>query len=101
MPDALVSIIIPAYNPAACLLEAIASASAQTHPHTEIVLVNDGSDKPDSMALLEQASRLAGTYIEQANRGLGAARNAGFHAAHGGARAGISFLARLARAGAQ
>jgi glycosyltransferase involved in cell wall biosynthesis/GT2 family glycosyltransferase len=83
MPDDLVSIVIPAYNPAAYLLEAIRSASAQTHPHTEIVLVNDGTDKPESLAILAQASRLAGTYVEQPNRGLGAARNAGFRAAHG------------------
>ncbi len=83
MPDALVSIVIPAYNPGSYLLEAIASASAQTYPRTEIILVNDGSDKPESIAVLEQASRLAGTYIEQPNRGLGAARNAGFRAARG------------------
>ena len=83
MPDALVSIVIPAYNPSAYLIETIASVSAQTYPRTEIILVNDGSDKPESMAVLEQASRLVGTYIERANGGPGAARNAGFHAARG------------------
>jgi len=83
MPDDLVSIVIPAYNPASYLLEAISSASAQTHPHIEIVLVNDGTNKPESLAILEQAARLVGVYIEQPNRGLGAARNAGFRAAHG------------------
>jgi hypothetical protein len=83
LPDDLVSIVIPAYNPASYLLEAIASASAQTHPHTEIVLVNDGTDKPESLAVLGQAARLVSTYLEQPNRGLGAARNAGFRAAHG------------------
>src|SRR5271163_2871019 len=83
MPDALVSIVIPAYNPASYLLEAIASASAQTHAHTEIILVNDGSNQPESFAILEQAARLVGTYIEQPNRGLGAARNTGFRAARG------------------
>ena len=83
MPDDLVSIVIPAYNPSAFLLEAIASASAQTHPHVEIVLVNDGTDQPESLAILDQASRLVGTYLEQPNRGLGAARNTGFQAAHG------------------
>jgi glycosyltransferase involved in cell wall biosynthesis len=83
LPDYLVSIVIPAYNPTTFLLEAIASASAQTHRNIEIVLVNDGSDKPESLAVLEQASRLAGTYLEQPNRGLGAARNAGIRAAHG------------------
>ncbi len=83
MPDDLISIVIPAYNPASFLLEAISSAAAQTHPHIEIVLVNDGSDKPESLAILEQAARLVGVYLEQPNRGLGAARNAGFRAAHG------------------
>jgi glycosyltransferase involved in cell wall biosynthesis len=83
VPDDLVSIVIPAYNPAAYLLEAIASSSAQTHRNVEIVLVNDGTDKPESLAILEQASPLVSTYIEQPNRGLGAARNAGFRAAHG------------------
>ena len=83
MPDYLVSVVIPAYNPTTFLLEAIASASAQTHPNIEIILVNDGSDKPESLAVLEQASRLAGTYLEQPNRGLGAARNVGFRTAHG------------------
>ena len=83
MPDDLVSIVIPAYNPAAYLLEAIASASAQTHPRTEIVLVNDGTDKPESLAVLAQASRLVSVCVEQPNRGLGAARNAGINAAHG------------------
>ncbi len=83
MPDDLVSIVIPAYNPASYLLEAIASAKAQTHPSTEIILVNDGSDKSESIAILEQASRLVNRYIQQPNRGLAAARNTGFRAVRG------------------
>ena len=83
MPDPLVSIVIPAYNPTAFLLEAITSASAQTYPQTEIILVNDGSEQAESTAILNRASHLVSTYIEQPNRGLGAARNAGFRAANG------------------
>jgi len=83
LPDDLVSIVIPAYNPASYLMEAIASASAQTHRKLEIILVNDGSDLPESLAILKQASNLVSTYVEQPNRGLGAARNAGLGAAHG------------------
>jgi len=83
MPEPLVSIVIPAFNPTAFLLEAIASAAAQTHPHTEIILVNDGSRERESAVILAQASHLVSTYIEQTNRGLGAARNAGFRAANG------------------
>jgi glycosyltransferase involved in cell wall biosynthesis len=83
MPGDLVSIVIPAYNPAPFLIDAIASAAAQTHPHVEIVLVNDGTNQPKSLAILDQASRLVGSYIEQPNRGLGAARNTGFGVARG------------------
>jgi len=83
MAEVLVSIVIPAYNPASYLLEAIASASAQSHRSTEIILVNDGSNTSESLGILEQASRLAGIYVEQPNRGLGAARNTGFRAARG------------------
>jgi glycosyltransferase involved in cell wall biosynthesis len=83
MPDPLVSVVIPAYNPASFLLEAIASAAAQTYTRTEIILVNDGSDNAESRAILDQASHRVSAYIEQPNRGLGAARNAGFRAAQG------------------
>ena len=76
MPDPLVSIVIPAYNPTAFLLEAIASAAAQTHPHTEIILVNDGSDQPESLAILEQAARWRRQLPGTTQQGLGAARNA-------------------------
>lgn len=83
--DPLVSIVIPTYNPANFLLEAIASASEQTYTTTEVILVNDGSNKNkrEIGAILDQASQLVTTYIEQPNRGLGAARNAGFRAAQG------------------
>ena len=83
MPDPLVSIVIPAYNPAPFLLETIASASAQTHSHTEIVLVNDGTDRADGLAILEQASRLvkhlSGTTESRSGRGAqyGVSRGAG------------------------
>ena len=83
MPDPLVSIVIPAYNPTTLLLEAIASAAAQTHPHTEIVLVNDGSDHPESLNVLKQAALRVGTYLEQSNQGPSAARNAAFRIARG------------------
>lgn len=85
MPDPLVSIVIPAFNPANFLLEAIASASAQTYATTEVILVNDGSNKNkrEIGAILDQASQLVTTYIEQPNRGPAAARNAGFRAARG------------------
>jgi glycosyltransferase involved in cell wall biosynthesis/GT2 family glycosyltransferase len=79
----LVSIVIPCRNPSSCLLEAVASAKAQTHEPVETILVNDGTDLPASEAVLEAASRRVDRYIEQAHHGLAAARNAGIRAASG------------------
>ncbi|PYS37918.1 MAG: glycosyltransferase family 2 protein, partial [Acidobacteria bacterium] len=43
MIKGLVSIIIPTYNRANCVLEAIESAKAQTYQSKEIIVVDDGS----------------------------------------------------------
>jgi glycosyltransferase involved in cell wall biosynthesis/GT2 family glycosyltransferase len=76
-----VSIVIPCYNPPAYLLEAIASARAQRGCRMEVVLVNDGTDSPEGRKVMEDARALADLYLDQPNRGLGAARNAGIDAA--------------------
>jgi glycosyltransferase involved in cell wall biosynthesis len=76
-----ISIVIPCYNPPEYLMEAIASARAQRGCTVEVVLVNDGTNSPEGSALLQNARSLADRYIEQPNRGLAAARNAGFKAA--------------------
>ncbi len=79
----LVSIIIPCHNPAHFLLEAIDSARAQTHRAVETILVNDGSDTPESAAVLEVASQRVDRYIVQRQKGPASARNAGIRAASG------------------
>lgn len=76
-----VSIVIPCYNPQPFLMEAIASARTQTCGRVEIILVNDGTSTPEGLALLKTAVPTVDRYIEQPNRGLPAARNAGFNAA--------------------
>lgn len=84
-PDARpeVSIIIPAYNSAAYIGEALESVFEQTYDRFEVIVVNDGSsDTADLERVLNRfPSKLR--YIKQENRGAAAARNAGLHAARG------------------
>ncbi|HWU70463.1 MAG TPA: glycosyltransferase family A protein [Pseudoxanthomonas sp.] len=69
-----VSIIIPAYEAAAYLAEAIQSALAQTWPDKEVIVVDDGSS--DATAAI--AASIPGvTCLRQANAGVSHARNTG------------------------
>jgi glycosyltransferase involved in cell wall biosynthesis len=79
----LVSIVIPCYNPTPYLLDALASAQAQTYKTIEIIVVDDGTDTAEGKELLRSIVHKVDHYIERPNRGLAAARNAGFHAASG------------------
>ena len=81
--EILVSIIIPCYNPTHFLRETVDSVSAQTHQPTEVIIVNDGTDKPDACELLRSLAPRVTRCIDQANLGPAAARNTGFRAANG------------------
>lgn len=74
-----VSIIIPCYNQAQYLGEAIESALDQTYENIEIIVVNDGS--PDKTK--EVASLFPVKLVNQANKGLASARNTGIMNAMG------------------
>ena len=79
-PD--VTVVIPCYNGHRFLEGAVASARAQDWPATEVVVVDDGSDAPETAAVL---ARLPGDVrvVRQPNRGVAAARNRGFEEAGG------------------
>jgi GT2 family glycosyltransferase len=82
----LISTVIPAYNPESFLLEAVVSVERQTWPSWEIVVVDDGTDRPDSLELLaslESRNDPRIRLVRQENRGLAAARNTGFREARG------------------
>lgn len=76
-----VSVIIPCYNTAPYLREALDSALAQTPPPLEVIVVDDGST--------DDSAAIAGSYgppvrvVRQANRGQAAARNRGIAEARG------------------
>ena len=70
----LVSVIIPCYNHAHFLGEAIASVINQTYPHIEIIVVDDGStDHSAQVAAAHPSVR----YVRQENLGVSRARNTG------------------------
>jgi glycosyltransferase involved in cell wall biosynthesis len=76
----LVSVVIPCYNYAHFLGEAIESARRQSHPHVEVVVVDDGSD--DNTAAV--TARYPGVrYVRQNNQGRSAARNTGLRWSNG------------------
>lgn len=67
------SIIIPLYNQAEFVGQCIESALAQTYKNVEVVVVNDGSTDNS----LEVAKRYPVMIVNQVNKGLAGARNAG------------------------
>ncbi|MFO7570008.1 MAG: glycosyltransferase family A protein [Smithellaceae bacterium] len=75
-----ISVIIPAFNAALYLGEAIESVLAQTIPPDEIIVVDDGSDD-DTAGVAEKFSRVH--VICQQNQGCAVARNTGIAAASG------------------
>jgi glycosyltransferase involved in cell wall biosynthesis len=75
-----VSVVIPAYNQAQFLAEAIESALNQDEPPLEVIVVNDGStDRTAAVVAAFPSVRL----LSQANHGLAAARNAGLAVCRG------------------
>jgi glycosyltransferase involved in cell wall biosynthesis len=80
-------VIIPTYNRAHCVGDAIRSVLAQSLPPFEIIVVDDGSsdDTPRVLASFGDSIRA----LRQENAGVSAARNRGIEAARG---EWISFL---------
>ena len=77
----LVSIVVPTYNCAAFIGEALDSVYRQSHDHWEVIVVDDGSTDGTRAALTPHMGRIR--YIHQANRGASNARNHGVKQARG------------------
>ena len=78
----LVSIIVPCYNQAQYLDEALQSLLNQTFTDWECIIVNDGStDTTEGVALKWETKDPRFTYIYQENGGVSSARNLGIEKA--------------------
>ncbi len=73
--------VIPTYNRAEMVVEAVQCVLAQTHSNTEIIVVDDGGTDDTPQRLAEFGPRVL--YLRQANQGVAAARNAGIRRASG------------------
>lgn len=79
----LISIIIPVYNVAPYLREALDSAIHQTYEHLEILIIDDGSTDGSGAICDEYRSDPRVQVFHQINRGLSCARNVGLDRAQG------------------
>lgn len=80
----LVSVVVPCFNQGGFLYDALASVRNSTRAPYEVIIVNDGSDDPETITELEQFRSQPGiTIIDQPNTGLAGARRAGIAASRG------------------
>jgi glycosyltransferase involved in cell wall biosynthesis len=75
-----VSVVIPTFNRAWILPEAVASVLSQTFENFELIVVDDGSTD-GTLSLLENVKDIR--VVAQENKGVSAARNSGIEAAAG------------------
>mgnify|MGYP001064110202 CR=1 FL=1 len=76
-----VSVIIPTYNHACYLPEAIESVLDQTYRDFEVIVVDDGSSDNTQEVVTRFGVQVI--YIHQENRGLPASHNTGIRASVG------------------
>lgn len=82
MAEPLISVLLPVYNAAPFIREAIQSVLAQTEPRFELIVIDDGS-KDDSAAIIESIKDPRIRFFRQENKGMGATLNYAIRLAQG------------------
>lgn len=77
------SVIIPTYNCAQYVTQALDSVLAQTYPHFEVIIVDDGSTDNTRNVILPYLEDKRVKYVYRENGGLAVARNTGIKEAQG------------------
>lgn len=84
MKEALVSVVVPAYNAEEYLARTLYSVVEQTHQNFEIIVVDDGSTDDTNLVATSFISNSAKVrVIRVPNGGVASARNVGLQAARG------------------
>jgi glycosyltransferase involved in cell wall biosynthesis len=78
----LLSIVIPCYNDAQYIEQAVLSALNQTYTHKEVIVVDDGSNVETKLVLISLENKIT-KLITQENQGQSTARNNGIKEAKG------------------
>jgi glycogen synthase len=79
----LVSVVIPYFRLERFIEDTVRSVFAQDHERLEVIIVNDGSLRPEDELLAELAAAQPIRVVTQLNAGLGRARNAGIAQSRG------------------
>jgi glycosyltransferase involved in cell wall biosynthesis len=79
----LISVIIPCFNLGQFLGDALDSILVQTFNDFEVIIVNDGSDDPATVRMLQTLNRPKTRVVHMVNGGVASARNRGIGEAAG------------------
>jgi glycosyltransferase involved in cell wall biosynthesis len=78
-----VTVVIPVYNSAHYIAQALDSLKAQTFTDYEVIVVNDGSEDREELERILKSHPLPVIYVSQEKKGVSAARNAAINIARG------------------
>lgn len=81
--NTLVSVIMPCFNDGKYISMAVDSLRAQTYPHIELIIIDDGSDDPETLQILSQLQFPSLQILHTNHVRPAAARNRGIEAAKG------------------
>jgi glycogen(starch) synthase len=81
--EPLVSVVVPYFALDRYVEDTLRSVFAQEHRNLEVLVVNDGSFRPEDAILKELATRYPIRVLTQENSGLGRARNTGIALSRG------------------
>lgn len=80
--NSLISIIIPCYNDAEFIEQAVLSALNQTYLYKEVIVIDDGSNEETKIVLKKLEPKIT-KLVTQENKGQSTARNVGIRKAKG------------------